>query len=286
MIKLRIIAAALLTLSGSVMFAQTESSLLWKVSGNDIKESYLFGTIHLLCQDDLMLPDALKESLKASEQLVLELDFDDPSMMAEVQKYMNMKEGTLKDLFTEEEYASVKSFFMDRMGLPLEAMPKIKPFMLMSMMIPVLMECPPASYETSLVELAKANGQEVIGLETVEEQMTAVDGLPADTMADMLVEQVENYEDAREDFAAMVAAYKKQDPDALLAEMESQMDEVDMESFNRVMLVERNHNWIGRIEKIAGEKSSFFAVGAGHLGGPDGVITLLRNAGYTVTPIK
>ena len=286
MIKLRIIAAALLTLSGSVMFAQTESSLLWKVSGNDIKESYLFGTIHLLCQDDLMLPDALKESLKASEQLVLELDFDDPSMMAEVQKYMNMEEGTLKDLFTEEEYASVKSFFLDRMGLPLEAMPKIKPFMLMSMMIPVLMECPPASYETSLVELAKANGQEVIGLETVEEQMAAVDGLPADTMADMLVEQVENYEDAREDFAAMVAAYKKQDPDALLAEMESQMDEVDMESFNRVMLVERNHNWIGRIEKIAGEKSSFFAVGAGHLGGPDGVITLLRNAGYTVTPIK
>lgn len=33
-------------------------------------------------------------------------------------------------------------------------------------------------------------------------------------------------------------------------------------------------------------ESTFFGVGAGHLGGPEGVISLLRSAGYTVTAIK
>jgi len=268
------------------LFGQTETSLLWQISGDNIRESYLYGTIHLLCQDDMALSDELKSRLASTEQLVLELDFDDPSMMTDVQKYMMMEDQSLRDLFSDQEYEEISQFFKEKMGMPLEAMQKVKPFMLMSLMLPAALECAPASYETSLVQLAKKNEQEVIGLETVKEQMDAIDQFPQEEMADMVLDYIENFDDTKSDFRSMIAAYNQQDPDALLAEMNEQMEESGSERFNEIMLVKRNHTWIGRIEKIAGEKSSFFAVGAGHLGGPDGVITLLRKAGYTVTPIK
>jgi hypothetical protein len=282
---LSFIFSLLFALSSSSLIAQ-ETSLLWKVSGPNIQDSYLFGTIHLLCSDDLELSEQLKSSLKASDQLVLELDFDDPSMMTEMQKYISMEDATLGDLYTEEELAELKAFFTDKMGIPIAASGRMKPFMLMSLMLPVVLECPPASYEMSLVQLAKTNEQEVLGLETVKEQMDAIDAFPQEDMADMLLDYIQNFEDTREDFEGMIAAYNQQDPDALLEEMNEQLEESGSEQFNEIMLVQRNHKWIERIGNIASEKSSFFAVGAGHLGGPDGVITLLKEAGYTVTPIK
>lgn len=278
--------ALLLILVSTHLFAQRETSLLWKLSGEGIRDSYIFGTIHLLCPDDLELSDVLKERLASADQLVLELDFDDPSLMTDVQKYMIMDDQTLSDLFSEEEYESLSTFFEEKMGMPIAFMQKVKPFMLMSMMLPAALDCTPASYETSLVQLAKNNKQEVIGLETVEEQMTAIDAFPQEEMADMLIDYIENFEDTKDEFKSMVAAYKQQDPDALLAEMQEQLEESDSEEFNEVMLVKRNHAWIERIEKIAGEKSSFIAVGAGHLGGPEGIIALLREAGFEVEAIS
>ncbi|MCA6075516.1 TraB/GumN family protein [Fulvivirga sedimenti] len=283
--KRRIIFSILLAFAGSVLHAQ-ETSLLWKITGKDIKDSYLFGTIHLLCQDDFYLPETVKQSLATSEQLVLELDFDDPNMYADIQKYIMLEDDqSLADMLTEEEMIAFKSFFTERMGMPADNLVKIKPFMLMSMIMPVVLECPPASYEQTLVGLAKENEQEVIGLETVEEQMDAIDSFSQDEMADMLMEYIVDIDDMKADFGQMVAAYKKQDPELLLEFMNEQVAESGMEDFNEIMLVNRNKRWIDRIPAIASEKSTFFAVGAGHLGGEEGVIKLLRKAGYTVTPI-
>ena len=55
--------------------------------------------------------------------------------------------------------------------------------------------------------------------------------------------------------------------------------------YSDLMLKNRNQNWISRIEKIAKGKSTFFGVGAAHLGGQQGVIALLRKAGFTVEAV-
>jgi uncharacterized protein YbaP (TraB family) len=60
----------------------------------------------------------------------------------------------------------------------------------------------------------------------------------------------------------------------------------DMRQYREVLLDDRNRNWIGPITTAAGKASTFFAVGAGHLGGNTGVIELLRKAGYTVKPVQ
>ncbi len=283
--KLNLILSLLLLLSVNILHAQ-ETSLLWKISGNEMKDSYLFGTIHLLCQDDFYLPEYAKDALASTEQLVLELDFDDPAMYTEIQKYIMMEEGqSLATMLTEDEMTELKSFFTERMGMPADNLMNVKPFMLMSMIMPVILECPPASYEQTLVSLAKTNKQEVLGLETVKEQMDAIDSFSNDEMADMLIDYIVDIDDLKSEFGDMVAAYKKQDPDLLLEFMNEQVAESGMEDFNEIMLINRNKRWIERIPVMASEKSTFFAVGAGHLGGEEGVIELLKKSGFKVTPV-
>lgn len=63
-----------------------ENSLLWKISGNGITTSYLMGTFHMMPNKDFEVKEKVKKAFEASEQIVLELDMDDPSMMTQMQQ--------------------------------------------------------------------------------------------------------------------------------------------------------------------------------------------------------
>ena len=58
-----------------------------------------------------------------------------------------------------------------------------------------------------------------------------------------------------------------------------------LDKYNDILLVKRNQEWIEKMEGAMKSKASLFAVGAGHLGGDQGVITLLRKQGYTIKPL-
>ncbi|MDZ7777679.1 MAG: TraB/GumN family protein [Bacteroidales bacterium] len=100
----------------------SKESLLWEISGNGLdKPSYLFGTIHLLCPEDLVLDDKITTALNNSEQLVLELDLSDRNVLREVQQKMMYQDGTTaKDYLSPEEYGIVKQFFSDSLQMPFE----------------------------------------------------------------------------------------------------------------------------------------------------------------------
>ncbi len=276
------IALLLLVISWGVQ-AQN-NSLLWKVEGENIQTSYLYGTIHLLPQDAFEIKDKVKEAFNSSEQIVLELDMDDPSMQMKMMQNAAMKGGvTLDQVFSEEEYDAVSNAVKEQMGVGLEMLNTMKPFIISSMLIGTLIEGPPASYEMTFVQMAKEKELEIIGLETVEDQMAIFDKIPYEEQAKDVVEMVQNQEEVRQEFAKMVEAYANEDIDGLYdiideyADTEAEMDE---------MIVKRNQRWIPLIGEFASEKTSFFGVGAGHLGGSEGVINLLKEAGYTVTPIN
>jgi uncharacterized protein YbaP (TraB family) len=81
------------------------------------------------------------------------------------------------------------------------------------------------------------------------------------------------------EFAKMVELYKSQDIQA----MQTMMDNSEgVDGYQTLLLVNRNKKWIPIMGKMMTEKPTFFAVGAGHLGGVNGVIALLRKAGYTM----
>ncbi len=113
--------------------------------------------------------------------------------------------------------------------------------------------------------------------------MSIFDSIPYKEQAEMLVESIKNGGEAEgDDLDVLVELYKKQDINGLDDMLNG---DPEISKYNQVLLVNRNKNWIPRIGKFANEKPTFFAVGAGHLPGKEGVIRLLREAGYTVRAI-
>ncbi|MET7255851.1 TraB/GumN family protein [Dyadobacter fermentans] len=263
-----------------------ENSLLWEISGRGLaKPSYLFGTIHLICPTDFSLSDSLKSTLSRTQQVALEMDMDDPGMMAGMMKTMNMTAGNeLKKLVTEQEYQRLDRFFKDSVHVGLAMFERAKPFVLMGPLFNTVLDCQPQSYEMALVELAGKQKSEVIGIETLEEQMAIFDTIPYKDQAKMLLTLIDSLPSARKEFKSLVALYKAQNISELYGM--TLKSEFGMEGNEEVMLFDRNQKWIPRIRRIASAKPTFFAVGAAHLGGEKGVIALLRKEGFVVRAVR
>lgn len=271
------------------------NALLWKIEGNGLeKPSFLYGTIHIIDKDDFFYPENTLESVNQSEQMAFEIDMDD---MNNIGKQMGMltkaimKDGqTLSDLLSEEDYKLVKDHF-DGMGLPMMFVEKIKPMFLTVFasddIDPMAMQSGEMlSYEMQLYEKGKERDLKSHGLETIEYQIGLFDSIPYEDQAQMLVETIKGSgEEGEEDmFKMMVDMYKNQDINGMY-EMMLEEEEGTAE-FEDILVTQRNRNWIPIMAEMMDKKATFFAVGAGHLGGPNGVIKLLQKEGYSLTPLS
>ncbi len=262
-----------------------ENTLLWEVTGKNLKKpSYLFGTFHLLCESDLGIANAAAEKLKSCDQLALELDFDDPNMMIEMQTLAGMKDGKmLEDLLGATKFKLADSLFTATTGISLKLLSGLKPMVASSVLYPSVLGCNPGSPETTLSALAGEAKKEVMGLEKVSDQMEVFDKIPYQVQADMLYSYITETDKFKKETDEMLAVYRS----ANLVEMQKMMadPEYGLDKYLDLLLTNRNKNWVKQMQTIMPEKATLFAVGAGHLGGNEGVISLLRKAGYTVKPL-
>ena len=279
-----------LSVLGLLMFQanaqKLDNALLWKITGNGLsKPSYLFGTIHITC--DATLDQNVMKAMDDTSQLYLELDMDSPSMQAEMMGGMMMKDGvTMSSLVSAEDFAIVDKFLQETTGMSAKMMNNFKPFMITSLLIQQMLECPMQSFEMELQKVSKAQGEETYGLETVQEQLAVFDAIPYKEQMDELVKTAkDNMVKDKAEFAKMMELYKKKELENLMKLMAESENKLYNEH-NDLLLANRNNNWIPKIESIAKEKPTFFGVGAAHLAGEDGVIMLLRKKGYKVEAVK
>ncbi len=278
--------------SSSLAYEPLEKALLWKIEGNTLPtSSYLFGTIHMIDRSDYFLPVGTELAIEASKKMVFEIDMDDMTDMGAQMGMLTkafMSDGlTLKDLMNDEDYELVVAHFKEK-GLPMFMMERIKP-MFLSALADMDLEgmslggenSNVVSYEMEFYDKAQKNNLEVEGLESIDYQMSIFDSIPYNTQADMLVEAVK-MSGNNEGMEALIESYKNQDIEALV---ESIDEEEGMKDFGDLLLKNRNLNWIPIMNEMMKDGTHFFAVGAGHLAGKFGVIHLLKEEGYTLTPI-
>ncbi len=265
-----------------------DKSLLYEVSGKELTQpSYLYGTFHLVCPADLKVTDATQKALTHSKQVYLEIDFDDPALQMNMMKAMLLGDGkSLKSLMKADDYAILDNYLQKHVGADLTKMGMLKPVALLSVMFVSMLKCQPSSYDMTFAQMAGKDGKEVLGLETVDDQMAALDKVPLEDQLKELVEMARKPDEAEKELTTIIAAYKAQDLPQLMKLMNESKFDSDTKRFEEELLVKRNNNWIPVIEKAAHAKPTFFAFGAGHLGGPSGVVTLLRQKGYTVKPLQ
>ncbi|MGZ8543952.1 MAG: TraB/GumN family protein [Flavisolibacter sp.] len=269
----------------------TENTLLWRISGNGLaKPSYLFGTMHMICANDIGVSDSLKHAISQADKVYLELDMDDMmGMMLSAMTKMTMRgDTTLSDLLSPEEYSKVKTFFEDKSGglMPFSVVEKFKPLLVGSMVVEQMQSCENMIVMEQLVMTeAGKHKKEIEGLETIDFQLGIFDKIPYKIQAMQLLKMVEESGKGGEDgeMKILTDAYRNQELNKM---HELTVNEKSIEGFTDVLLYDRNEDWTQKLKGLMSKNALVIAVGAGHLPGERGVINLLRKAGYKVEPVK
>jgi uncharacterized protein YbaP (TraB family) len=266
---------------------KNNNSLLWQISGNGLsKPSFLFGTFHLLCKQDIHFSEQLKKAMAYCDTVYMELDMDDASTMLSAMMYMNMKgDTTLADLYTDQEYERLKNYFSDSLKMPLALLQKAKPYFLVALLYPRMMNCSsPAGVEEELVKLAKEDKKEIKGLETMQFQASVFDSIPYQWQAKELLKNIDSFSVNKKEFETMLQFYKNQNLDSIKTMLGK--SEFGSEKYDDLLLNDRNKKWVKKLDTIMKKESVFVAVGAGHLVGEQGLIHLLKKQGYTLKPLE
>jgi uncharacterized protein len=269
-----------------------ENSLLWRITHPDFAgDSYLFGTIHIITPEEYFLPAGTEGALEKADRVVFEIDMREMmDLGAQLSMIMKafMKDGIrLRDLVSAEDYKLIEKHFAG-IGLPMVLLERIKP---MFLTVFASQEISPGdlssgdmkSYEMEFYDFAVKHQKPTGGLETIDFQLSMFDSIPYTAQAQMLVESIRAEEEQNDLFQQMIELYRQQDIEALYLAIGE--DSEGAGAYEDILVTHRNKRWIAGMQTYMREGSVFFAVGAGHLGGPHGVIRLLRAAGYQVTPV-
>jgi uncharacterized protein len=273
------------------------AQLLWEISGKGLpRPSYLYGTMHVADPRVLAMNDSAWRAFNCSQVLAGELVFDQSMVFQMMNQLFVPRDSTLDVLLTPEQYKVVKTKLEERLGMMASFADRMKPLFI-SVFLSEQTKASPGDpgggmpglggrepLDLHLQTLAKQREMEVVGLETMDEQMEAFNSIPLKTQAQMLYEQVMS--NAAEpsgpsELETMVQLYQRQEIDSLY----NLTSQAFSGPLGQKLLVERNQNMADRMEKLMVTKQVFTGVGAAHLPGPVGIIALLRQRGYTVKPL-
>jgi hypothetical protein len=268
--------------------SQLANTLLWEISGKDLKSpSYLFGTMHLVCADDAKLSDSLRFAIQQAQQVYFEINMDNMMEMMGALQYINMNNHTkLSDLYSPSEYERVKNYFSNNKTLlPFTMMEHMKPNFISAIISESKFPCKAMDgMEQVIMQEAKKDKKLINGLETAKFQAGIFDSIPYQRQAKDLLKMIDSSGASDDDGnTKLIDVYRAQDLNKM---QEMTAAEDDMADFLDLLLYNRNANWVKKMPQIMQEKQTIFAVGAGHLGGQKGVITLLIKAGYQLRPMK
>lgn len=272
----------ILFLVSAIGFAQNENSLLWKISGNGLtKPSYVFGTIHMICEPDYFFTDNFENALKNSEALVTEINFGNMEEMMLMQNAMQ-SDKSLKERISPKQYEKIAALLKEKLAMDIAMFDNVSESGIASLVTMKSFPCENMKmYEIELIQKAMASQKSLNGLESISEQMKIMeDHLNIDASIKML-EELGTGSDSNKQ---MVELYKEQNIDKLL-DLLKQASYMDSKAYDE-FVVNRNNNWVKKMPEMMQSKPTFFAVGAAHLGSEDGVLDLLRKAGYKVEAVK
>lgn len=258
------------------------NSLLWRIEGKGLsKPSYLFGTMHVTDKRVFYFGDSLYKSLEECEGFAAELDINQ-MMTNYINKLMNREEN--EKIFYLKD--TIQKNILDKYKKQLEK--KFKKPVNKITLSEVEDEQDSWAYEflkkgemttfmdAYLFEIARRQGKWVGGIEDFDDQFNLMDEISIESKIQNAISQKKDIDNVLE---WMIKAYVAEDLEVIDRSNGIWQGDKDIILFNRNVKMAR------RIDSLGHTRSCFFAIGAAHIPGDSGVVNLLRNSGFTVTPV-
>jgi hypothetical protein len=232
------------------------------------------------------LNQAFDRAFAASGTLVEEIDLAEAESLAMAPAILAKGmyvDGRRFDNIVSKETAALVAARLKESGLPVEMFQVMKPWMVMLTI--AALEAQKAGLDPKLgldkhfYDRAKAAGKTIVGLETAESQIDRLDKMSDSLQEQLLLSSLSEAETARNSLKTIVAAWQRGDSKELEKTLLS--DFTQYPAAYRSLIVERNHNWMPQIDAcFIRPQPCMVVVGAAHLVGPDGLLTLLQRKGY------
>ena len=262
---------------------------LWKVSDADTT-IYLFGTIHLLKPGTRWLDGDLKRAYEGSSELVVEMvePGAEESNKLVMARAVDPDGPALTQKLTPEDAQRYKAA-LGTMGLPAEQLDMLEPWFLATLLsvypAQKLGYDPQNGVDKMLIGLARASGKTVTPLETLDEQLSFLDGLAEADQIKMLNETVRTLPELEKSIAEMIQSWSAGDAENLAKLMDKDVNAIP--SLKTVLITNRNKRWADWVQKRLDTPGTvFMAVGAGHLAGDDSVQKMLAARHLSVTRVR
>lgn len=257
---------------------------LWKIADADTT-IYLFGTIHILPQGYDWETPKITAALNASQGLILEavLDGQSPEQVAGALQGLAMDTPvpSIEDRVMPQQRAALDKAIA-KSGMPRMAFDRMESWAVALMLASAQLKELPASSDHGIEPLLSRRFREaekpVEGFETLAQQFGYFDGLPPAAQARFLQSVLEDGADPREEYNAMIAAWRAGDLEKIALSFD---DEAKLSpELKDALLTQRNMRWTSIIaQRMAKPGTVFVAVGAGHLAGDESVIAMLAAKG-------
>ena len=276
----------LLAGTGGSLQAQEPSALFWSLSKNGQDAGFLLGTIHSEDPRVLDFHESFIDVLDSNDFFAMEIVPDLPTLNRLTQ-YMQYQDGrTLESQVGPERYAILKPLLANY-KIPTDWISGMKVWaVMMTLSVP-----PPQTglfMDFSLSLRAAGAGLKVVGLETLEQQLSFLETMSLEQQLALLDQAIAEQEKSHEIHAQMVNSYLAGDTALLKATAEEQLDQLDdatRRHFVELGVNERNQRMIDTLLPLLQQGKVFTAVGALHLPGEQGLIRLLQNQGYELAPL-
>lgn len=284
----RLIIAALLL---SPIAAAEHALPMWEIEGAS-NRVFLLGSVHLLREADYPIPSAIYAAYDEAEALYMELDIDDldpTTSQALVAELGVIKGGlTLEDLLGSPLYAEASTLAAN-INIPIAMLATSEPWLaaitVEQLMLSRLGFDPANGIEMHLAARAGSDGKEILGLETMADQLGFLDSLSLDAQRDLLMQSLRDSVDIEPMMDGLILAWRHGDVAYLETNMLRDMQE--HEELYDAIVVTRNRNWTETIEALLEDDQDYLiVVGALHLIGTDSVPGILERNGWQVTQMR
>lgn len=282
------IGASLVACATPQAVAAEARPALWKLSDADTT-IYLFGTIHILPEGLDWRTPALEKAIADSDTLYLETELgSDPMAAAQEMMKLGMSPNLppLVERVPAEKRDQLRKMIAST-GVPEAVLNRMETWAAALTLTAVsFQKLGYSAQEGAERKLAGSyTSKPVRGLETVRQQFGFFDTLPEDAQRALLAGAIDEPAAAKEQFEAMLTAWKSGDTDAIARAFDN--EKALTPQLREVLLTRRNAAWADWVAKRMGEPGTVLvAVGAGHLAGKGSVQELLKAKGLKAARVQ